>query len=99
MDQELLVFNGIDATTGAYLQSPMSVSDASLLARGEALDPAHGSELKARHERESQGHYGTIEGVDPKDLAQTGWGVVRSEERRVGKERPAMKKLQTKKKG
>jgi hypothetical protein len=57
MDQDLLVFNGIDATTGAYLQSPMSVSDASLLARGEALDAAHVAELKARRERESQGHY------------------------------------------
>lgn len=76
MEQELLVFNGIDATTGAYLQSPMPVSDASRLARGEALDSTHLDELKARQERESQGHYGTIEGVDPKDLAQTGWGVV-----------------------
>ncbi|MCX6631149.1 MAG: C25 family cysteine peptidase [Candidatus Solibacter sp.] len=76
MDQDLLVFNGIDATTGAYLQSPMSVSDASLLARGEALDSAHMTELKARRERESQQHFGAIEGVDPKDLAQTGWGVI-----------------------
>jgi hypothetical protein len=76
VDQEQLVFNGIDATTGAYLQSPISVGNASLLARGEALDSAHVAELKARQERESQGHYGTIEGVDPKDLAQTGWGVI-----------------------
>jgi hypothetical protein len=76
VDQDQLVFNGIDATTGAYLQSPMSVSDASLLARGETLDAAHVAELKARQERESQGHYGVIEGVDPKDLAQTGWGVI-----------------------
>jgi hypothetical protein len=76
MDQDLLVFNGIDATTGAYLQSPMSVSDASLLARGEILDSAHVAELKARQERETQSHYGTIEGVDPRDLAQTGWGVI-----------------------
>jgi hypothetical protein len=76
MDQDLLVFNGIDATTGAYLQSPMSVSDASLLARGEIFDSAHVAELKARQERETQSHYGTIEGVDPRDLAQTGWGVI-----------------------
>jgi len=76
MDQDLLVFNGIDATTGAYLLSPMSASDVSLLARGETLDSAHVAELKARQQRESQGHYGTIEGADPKDLAQTGWGVI-----------------------
>jgi hypothetical protein len=76
MAQDLLIFNGIDATTGAYLESPMSVSDASRLARGESLDDGHLAELKARQERESLGHYGAIEGVDPKDLAQTGWGVI-----------------------
>jgi hypothetical protein len=76
MDQDLLIFNGIDGATGGYLQSPMSVREASLLARGESLDSAHAAELKARRERESEGHYGVIEGVDPKDLAQTGWGVV-----------------------
>jgi len=76
MDQDLLVFNGIDGTTGAYLQSPMPVSDASLLARGESPDSAHLAELKARQESESEGHYGVVEGVDPKDLAQTGWGVI-----------------------
>ena len=58
MDRDLLVFNGIDATTGAYLQSLMSVSEASLLARGEAVDPAHVAELKARRQRESQRYYG-----------------------------------------
>jgi hypothetical protein len=76
MAQDLLIFNGIDATTGAYLQSPMSVRDASRLARGESLDDGHLAELKARQERESLGHYGAIEGIDPKDLAQTGWGVI-----------------------
>ncbi len=76
MDQDLLVFNGIDGATGAYLQTPMLVSDASLLARGESPDPAHLAELKARQEGESEGHYGVVEGVDPKDLAQTGWGVI-----------------------
>jgi hypothetical protein len=76
MNPDLLIFNGVDATTGAYLQSPMSVTDASLLARGESPDAAHLAELKARQERDSQGHYGVVEGVDPKDLAQTGWGVI-----------------------
>jgi hypothetical protein len=79
MDQDLLVFNGIDATTGTYLRSPMSAKDVSLLARGETPESAELAELKARQQRESQGYYGTIEGIDPKDLAQTGWGVIFSD--------------------
>jgi hypothetical protein len=73
---DLLVFNGIDAATGAYLQAPLRVSDAARLARGESVDEAYLAELKARVARVSQGHYGVIEGVDPKDLGQTGWGVI-----------------------
>ena len=76
MNQEELIFNGIDATTGAYLQPPMPAREAARLAGVVAPDAAHMAELKARRERETQGHYGLIEGVDPKDLAQTGWGVI-----------------------
>lgn len=76
MDQALLFFNGIDATTGAYLQDPMAVTEASPTDAWRGLDPGHTAELKARRERESQGHYGVIEEVDPTDLAQTGWGVI-----------------------
>jgi hypothetical protein len=43
---------------------------------GEKLDPAHLAELQARRHRDTQAHYGVIEGVDPKDLAQAGWGVI-----------------------
>jgi Peptidase family C25 len=76
MDHDLLVFNGIDATTGDYLQQPMSASDVSRLARGEARDLTNAAELRARKERETQVQRGTIEGIDPKNLAETGWGVI-----------------------
>jgi hypothetical protein len=46
MVQDLLVFNGIDTTTGAYLQSPMSAGDVSPLARGETLDPERVAEFE-----------------------------------------------------
>jgi hypothetical protein len=76
MSDELLAFNGVDATTGQYLLDPMGVDDLSRLARGETIDPEHLKDLKGRRDREAQAHYGVVEGADPKDLSQTGWGVI-----------------------
>jgi len=76
MNNDLLTFNGIDATTGGYLQPPMTVEELSRLARGEVIDPQHLAELEARRQQDTEGHYGVKEGIDPKDLAQTGWGVI-----------------------
>jgi len=76
MDHDLLTFNGIDALTGANLHSPMPLRHASLLAQGESPTGAYLAELKARRERETQRHFGPFEGIDPKDLSQTGWGVL-----------------------
>jgi len=69
-----LYFNGIDGASGDYLLPPLTAQDLSALARGEGLDVEQIDELKARQRQES--HYGVKEGVDPKDLSQTGWGVI-----------------------
>lgn len=70
-----LAFNGIDARTGEYL---LSLDDAELVAMacGEQLDAASLGELKYRKAQAETGHYGVTEGVDVRDLSQTGWGVV-----------------------
>jgi hypothetical protein len=68
------VFNGIDGSTGEYLHPPLPVPLLSRLARNERFEQSHLDELKRSHL--SEGHYGLIEGLDPKDLAQTGWGVI-----------------------
>jgi hypothetical protein len=75
----LLTFNGIDGSTGEYLQAPVPASQVARLARGEALDNAHLADLKNRRNREAEVHFGVIEGVDPKNLAETGWGVIFAE--------------------
>ena len=69
-----LYFNGIDGASGEYLLPPLTAKDLSALARGEGLDVEQIDELKARQRQES--HYGVKEGVDPKDVSQTGWGVI-----------------------
>ena len=76
MDTELLVFNGIDGSSGSYLTPPLAPADASALARGESFDPAHLAELQSRHRRDTEATFGPVEGVDPKDLASAGWGVL-----------------------
>ena len=76
MGTELAVFNGIDGVSGDYLLPPMSPQDLSKIARGEPLDPQHLNELKWRHRQATEAHLGVKEGVDPKNLAETGWGVI-----------------------
>ncbi|HZQ08432.1 MAG TPA: hypothetical protein VFD70_17750 [Anaerolineae bacterium] len=72
----LLFFNGINASTGDYLIPPLPAEELVQIVRGESFAPDHLMELKWREAQRTQSHYGVKEGVDPKDLAQTGWGVI-----------------------
>lgn len=74
-DEQLIYFNGIDGESGNYLTQPQTPEQLSTIARGERLD-TNLKELKWWHERTTQESMGPIEGVDPKDLAQSGWGVI-----------------------
>ena len=75
MNDDLLYFNGINASTGEYLTPPLNTEQLARLARGETIAPDHLLELKWRG-AQTQAHYGVKEGVDPTDLAQAGWGVI-----------------------
>src|SRR5512139_1720874 len=70
-----LFFNGIDAVSGGYLLPPLTAKQVSALALGKELDVHHLAELMKRAEQPKD-HYGVKEGVNPKDLAQAGWGVI-----------------------
>jgi len=74
-DSPLYAFNGIDPLTGEYLVPQLPAADVAKVARGERLDKDHLQELKAKA-GESEKHFGVKYGVDPKDLAQTGWGAI-----------------------
>jgi hypothetical protein len=76
MSTELLVFNGIDGTSGEYLLPPMTPQEISKIAQGEKLDEKHLNELKWRHRKVTEAHLGVKEGVDPKNLSETGWGII-----------------------
>jgi hypothetical protein len=72
---ELFVFNGIDGATGHYLVPPMTAHQIVALAQGKAPDDVQ-REAMSRHEAASLADYAPREDVDPKSLAESGWGVV-----------------------
>ena len=84
MDDEQLVFNGVDGASGGYLLPPMTATATSRLVRGKPPDAdlplserdQLRSELAWRKQRDTEEHFAPEEGIDPKDLAQAGWGIV-----------------------
>ena len=75
---EQLYFNGIDGATGQPLLPSLTPEQVSKIAQGEAFDPVLLNELKRkdRHVKGLEPDFAPIEGVDPKNLAETGWGVI-----------------------
>jgi hypothetical protein len=70
---EIFYANGIDVDTGTYAIEPMSVDELDALIRGEKA-PKNIRELEARASTPET--LVVKEGVDAKDLCQTGWGVI-----------------------
>jgi hypothetical protein len=75
-DDELLYFNGINGASGDYETMPLPLDKLAQIASGEKLDAQDLLELQQKHAQRTEGHWAVKEGVDPKDLAQTGWGVI-----------------------
>jgi hypothetical protein len=73
---ELLYFNGINGATGGYELPPMTAENIASIAMGEELDPEHLQELKGWYQRVTAVSKGPKEGIDPKNLAETGWGII-----------------------
>jgi hypothetical protein len=72
---DLLYFNGVNASSGAYGMQPISVADLSRMIRGEKLDDkAALAELKRRNA--DPGHFAVKQGVDDTQLDQSGWAVI-----------------------
>jgi DNA/RNA endonuclease G (NUC1)/V8-like Glu-specific endopeptidase len=75
-DTELLCFNGVNGATGQYLMPPVSVETIAAMARGEKIDDRLKRDLANWTERASLETFGVAAGIDPNDLAQSGWGVI-----------------------
>lgn len=75
MSDDLLYFNGVNGDLGDYELPPMTGEELFGLIRGESTIENIG-ELRFRHGQSSTEHFGVKEGVDPKKLNESGWGVI-----------------------
>lgn len=75
-DSDLVVFNGIDGSSGNYLIAPTHASEVASRVLRHSIDDALIDELKHKHALASMASWGVRRGVDPLDLAQAGWGVL-----------------------
>lgn len=73
MEDDELVFNGVDGTTGAYLHAPMKLSALAAAIMGEQFPGDAVQELKYHNK---QPHFGVVHRVSSEDLAQAGWALV-----------------------
>ena len=78
MDPNRNVFNGINGSTGRYVQPVRSAKQVADIAKGRPIetDERHLSILKRWWTRLTETFFAPLEGIDPRDLAQAGWGVV-----------------------
>jgi hypothetical protein len=74
--RELLVFNGVNGATGEYDLPPTPVETIAGVARGDRFNKQELEELRRRCQRDSEARFAVKEGVDPKNLDETGWGVI-----------------------
>ena len=75
MDEGMFVADGINASTGAPLFEQRTIEELARIATGGG-DEESSELLQAWRERDENAHYGTAEGIDRNDLAQTGWAVI-----------------------
>ncbi|HEX3481550.1 MAG TPA: hypothetical protein VHT91_41350 [Kofleriaceae bacterium] len=73
---QLMIGNGVDATTGEYLLPPIEIRELARLATGVRLDGAELTDVRGKTIQKVALSATVVEGVDPNDLTQTGWAVV-----------------------
>ncbi|MEH2207218.1 MAG: hypothetical protein V7K53_24635 [Nostoc sp.] len=73
IEQHTFFFNGINGETGEYSQ-PLKLEQIMAQAQGEKED--YLKELETKYQNKGKDYFRLIEGVNPQDLAEAGWGVI-----------------------
>ncbi|WP_327097138.1 hypothetical protein OIE68_46000 [Nocardia vinacea] len=75
MNAPEFAFNGIDGSTGAYLQAPQTIEALAKAIRNEPEDLEDKEDVNLRCQS-AEDHFGAVFGVDLEDLEKAGWGVI-----------------------
>lgn len=88
-DDKTLYFNGVNGATGGYLFPPQTVTEVAEIAQESLMaqqidgkspsaptSNSHLCALNKRKQRTDEKEYGPIEGIDPKLISETGWGII-----------------------
>lgn len=75
MDEQRLLFNGIDATTGEYLLA-LRPNEITAIWQGETIDPDHLRDLRDRDQQVKEKVFAPMPGVDTNELGEAGWAIV-----------------------
>jgi hypothetical protein len=73
---DLIAFNGIDATTGDYLINPMKESEASRIALDHPQDKNTVSAINIVKRQAEVEHLGPAFDINAEDVTQAGWAIV-----------------------
>ncbi len=95
---EPFYYNGLHIDTGEYLAQAPGAAELSRLAKGidNPIPDLDALQERDNNVRGDQQHFGVKYGIDPKSLAQTGWGVIfASNDPNAEKWREALKDLLT----
>ena len=76
MSDDLFHVNGINGASGGYLMDPAPSKTFAEAALGEALSPEQVDALSVKWT--NMASFAPAEGIDPKDLAQSGWEIGRA---------------------
>ena len=88
-NNQTLYFNGVNGATGGYLFPPQTVTEVAEIAQeslmaqqidgkspGDPTSNSHLCALNKRKHRTDEKEFGPIEGIDPKLISETGWGII-----------------------
>ncbi len=70
------VFNGVNGSTGQYFTPPMTIDQLAEVARSSFLPPDEQARKFLRERAKKPGYFRPIGGIDPKKIAESGWGVI-----------------------
>ncbi|HEY2293846.1 MAG TPA: hypothetical protein VGM86_24340 [Thermoanaerobaculia bacterium] len=81
IENQTLALNGINATTGEPLLAGTTLEQIAALACNEQLTTAESEDLRRRRAQLREDHLDTKFEIDPRNLAESGWGVIFPEDR------------------